>query len=130
MADPRSTVTAAPVNTFQLTPPEVIVPVPAETAPQAVPLADATKAAVDDQVARFIDALMTENVHSPEFKQKLDSAFAQHGARHAESQRAVFDEAHSLLTFPARPSRKSRTRSFASGELCAMPAISASVKNP
>ena len=77
MADlDTSTKTSPNVTTFQLTPPEVIVPVPAETAPQAVPLADATKAAVDDQVARFIDALMTENVHSPEFKQKLDSAFA------------------------------------------------------
>ncbi len=77
MADPQvTTTTADAAQTFQLTPPEVIVPVPVETLPQVVPLADATKTAVDDQVARFIDALMTENVHSPEFKQKLDSAFA------------------------------------------------------
>ena len=61
---------------FQLTPPEVITPVPAEVAPKAVPLPPETAKAVDDQVARFIDALMTENVHSPEFKAKLDSAFA------------------------------------------------------
>ncbi len=62
--------------TFQLTPPEVITPVPAESAPAAVPLAAETASAVDTQVARFIDALMTENVHSTEFKSKLDSAFA------------------------------------------------------
>jgi hypothetical protein len=61
---------------FQLTPPEVITPVPAESTTAAVPLAAETASAVDSQVARFIDALMTENVHSPEFKSKLDSAFA------------------------------------------------------
>ena len=49
---------------------------PAEVAPKAVPLPPETAKAVDDQVARFIDALMTENVHSPEFKAKLDGAFA------------------------------------------------------
>ena len=74
MVSPEPTVATAP--SFQLTPPEVISPVPAERAPSAVPLAAATSKAVDDQVARFIDALMTENVHSPEFKNKLDSAFA------------------------------------------------------
>jgi len=67
--------TATPV-TFQLTPPEVITPVPAESTPAAVPLPPETASAVDAQVARFIDALMTENVHSTEFKSKLDSAFA------------------------------------------------------
>ena len=74
MASPETTVATA--SSFQLTPPEVISPVPAERAPSAVPLAADTAKAVDDQVARFIDALMTENVHSPEFKSKLDSAFA------------------------------------------------------
>ncbi len=61
---------------FQLTPPEVIVPVPMASVPAAVPLARETAGAVDAQVAKFIDALMTENVHSTEFKNKLDSAFA------------------------------------------------------
>ena len=61
---------------FQLTPPEVITPVPAEAAPSAVPLAAETASAVDVQVGRFIDTLMTENLHSAEFKSKLDSAFA------------------------------------------------------
>ena len=73
--DTETAASASPVS-FQLTPPEVITPVPAESAPAAVPLAADTAQAVDAQVARFIDALMTENVHSTEFKAKLDSAFA------------------------------------------------------
>ncbi len=78
MASPENT---SPVNTaatvgFQLTPPEVITPVPAEASRTAVPLKSETAAAVDDQVARFIEALMTEDVHSSAFKAKLDSAFA------------------------------------------------------
>ena len=76
MATTDTATTATTTPTFQLTPPEVIVPVPAESAPAAVPLAADTAQAVDAQVARFIDALMTENVHSTEFKTKLDSAFA------------------------------------------------------
>ena len=76
--NPASTPTlaAAALPAFQLTPPEVIVPVPVEATPRAVPLTPETIHAVDDQVARFIDALMTENVHSSEFKTKLDGAFA------------------------------------------------------
>jgi len=73
---PAATTTVATAPTFQLTPPEVITPVPAEVAPKTVPLPPETAKAVDDQVARFIDALMTENVHSPEFKARLDGAFA------------------------------------------------------
>jgi uncharacterized protein YaaN involved in tellurite resistance len=74
------TTTAAPVATavatFALTPPEVITPVPAEASRTAVPLKPEVAAAVDDQVNRFIDALMTTDVHTAEFKAKLDSAFA------------------------------------------------------
>jgi hypothetical protein len=78
--DPQPVATAA-APSFQLTPPEVITPVPAAQAPAAVPLSAETASAVDTQVARFIDALMTENVHSTEFKSKLDSAFALGGPR-------------------------------------------------
>ncbi len=67
---------AAPTTGFQLTPPEVITPVPAEVSRTAVPLKPETVKAVDDQVTRFIDALMNEDVHSTAFKNKLDSAFA------------------------------------------------------
>ncbi|MEO9067183.1 MAG: toxic anion resistance protein [Caldimonas sp.] len=77
MAPIESTNTAvATPAPFQLTPPEVITPVAVASVPAAVPLAAETASAVDAQVARFIDALMTENVHSTEFKTKLDSAFA------------------------------------------------------
>ncbi len=67
---------APPAPSFTLTPPEVLTPVPAEAGRTAVPLKPETIHAVDDQVARFIDALMHEDVHSAEFKSKLDSAFA------------------------------------------------------
>jgi uncharacterized protein YaaN involved in tellurite resistance len=70
-----STLAPAPAA-FQLTPPEVITPVASSAVPAAVPLAPATATAVDAQVSRFVEALMTENLHSSEFKAKLDSAFA------------------------------------------------------
>jgi uncharacterized protein YaaN involved in tellurite resistance len=78
MNGPEDTPTLANggVPNFQLTPPEVITPVPAEATRTAVPLKPETARAVDEQVVRFIDALMSEDVHSSEFKAKLDSAFA------------------------------------------------------
>ena len=74
--DDTPTVATPITPNFQLTPPEVITPVPAEATRTAVPLKQETATAVDDQVTRFIDALMTEDVHSTAFKNKLDSAFA------------------------------------------------------
>jgi uncharacterized protein YaaN involved in tellurite resistance len=62
--------------TFQLEPPEVITPVVAEQAQDAVPLKPETLQAVDQQVLRFIDGLMHEDLHSDAFRAKLDSAFA------------------------------------------------------
>ncbi|MET0334538.1 MAG: hypothetical protein ABW190_09735, partial [Rhizobacter sp.] len=70
------TVANAGLPNFQLTPPEVITPIPAEATLTAVPLKPEVAKAVDEQVMRFIDALMNEDVHSAEFKAKLDSAFA------------------------------------------------------
>ncbi len=67
---------AAAPDVFQLTPPEVIHPVSDEVARQAVPLPAATLAAVEDQVARFMDGLLSEDVQSDVFKVRLDSAFA------------------------------------------------------
>ena len=61
---------------FQLTPPEVLAPVLPAVAKTAVPLKPELKTAVDDQVERFVTALLSEDVHSDEFKAKLDSAFA------------------------------------------------------
>jgi uncharacterized protein YaaN involved in tellurite resistance len=61
---------------FELAPPEVISPLPVEAAREAVPLKAETRTAVDQQVAQFIEGLMQQDVHSEEFKNKLDSAFA------------------------------------------------------
>jgi uncharacterized protein YaaN involved in tellurite resistance len=58
-----------------LTPPEVITPVAPNQSMEAVPLKPEVKAAVAAQVDRFIDALVTEDIHSDAFKAKLDSAF-------------------------------------------------------
>jgi uncharacterized protein YaaN involved in tellurite resistance len=62
--------------TFQLTPPEVITPVNEPTARTAVPLSPELKAAVEDQVDRFMEGLLTEDVQDEAFKARLDSAFA------------------------------------------------------
>lgn len=61
---------------FKLQPPEVIQPVGEQAARTAVPLAPEMKTAVEDQVTRFMDGLLTEDVQSEAFKQRLDSAFA------------------------------------------------------
>jgi uncharacterized protein YaaN involved in tellurite resistance len=58
-----------------LTPPEVITPIAPNQSMEAVPLKPEVKAAVAAQVDRFIDALVTEDIHSDAFKAKLDSAF-------------------------------------------------------
>lgn len=68
--------TAVAVPAFTLEPPEVITPVAAAVSKTAVPLKPEVKAAVDDQVTRFVDALLKEDVHTDAFKAKLDSAFA------------------------------------------------------
>lgn len=71
---PATTAVTTPV--FTLEPPEVVTPVPVETAREAVPLKPELQRQVDDQVLRFIDALATEDIHSDAFRSRLDSAFA------------------------------------------------------
>ena len=66
----------AAVNTFQLTPPEVITPVTEQVAKTAVPMSLELQNAVEDQVERFMQGLLTEDVQSDAFKARLDSAFA------------------------------------------------------
>ncbi|MBK7049441.1 MAG: toxic anion resistance protein [Rhodoferax sp.] len=69
--------TSSPVAaTFTLSPPEVITPLSPEVAKTAVPLAKEVQSAVDDQVNRFMEGLLSEDVQSEAFKAKLDSAFA------------------------------------------------------
>ena len=72
MSNTQPTATAIP---FVLTPPEVIVPIASTQSSEAVPLKPETKLAVAQQVDRFVDALVTEDIHSDGFKAKLDSAF-------------------------------------------------------
>ena len=66
----------ATVSTFQLTPPEVITPVSEQVAKTAVPMSPELQNAVEDQVDRFMQGLLTEDVQSDAFKARLDSAFA------------------------------------------------------
>ncbi len=73
---PAAAATPAALPSFTLEPPEVITPLPAEASQGAVPLKPELRAAVDAQVARFVDALLKEDVHTDAFKAKLDSAFA------------------------------------------------------
>ncbi len=73
--NPTATTTTSE-DSFQLTPPEVIQPVAPQRARTAVPLPPSTQAAVEDQVDRFIAALLTEDLQSEGFRAKLDSAFA------------------------------------------------------
>lgn len=72
MPDAKSDISA----NFTLTPPEVVAPLSQEVAKSAVPLSRETQIAVDDQVDRFMDGLLKEDVQSEAFKAKLDSAFA------------------------------------------------------
>lgn len=66
---------AQKTSAFQLTPPETLVPVEPAAATEAVPLPAPLRAEVDDQVQRFVDGLLTEELQSDAFKAKLDSAF-------------------------------------------------------
>ena len=66
----------SPNPSFQLQPPEVITPVAAPAARSAVPIAPQIESAVDDQVDRFVEALLTEDLQSDAFRARLDSAFA------------------------------------------------------
>jgi uncharacterized protein YaaN involved in tellurite resistance len=70
-----NTTPAANVQTFVLQAPEPLVAVPAPTAKDAVPLPEATSKEVDAQVQSYIDKLLTEDLHSDDFKARLDSAF-------------------------------------------------------
>lgn len=72
---PAPVPSAAPAD-FQLTPPEVVQPVSNDVAKTAVPLPPELTQAIEDQVDRFVEGLMTEDVQSDGFRAKLDSAFA------------------------------------------------------
>jgi len=60
---------------FRLAPPEVIRPVGTQAARTAVPLPGELKSAVEGQLQMFLDALLTEDLRSDEFQDRLGSAF-------------------------------------------------------
>jgi uncharacterized protein YaaN involved in tellurite resistance len=60
---------------FELHAPEVITPVSEAVAQSAVPLGQELKVAVEEQVERFMQSLLQEDVQSEAFKTRLDSAF-------------------------------------------------------
>ena len=62
-----SDVQPASVPAFTLTPPEVFQPLIQEVAKTAVPLQLKTKMAVDDQVERFMNGLLSEDLQSEAF---------------------------------------------------------------
>ncbi len=68
--------TTANDTPFQLTPPEVVPPVPTTKVAGAVKLPDEMKAKVETQLASFVDSLMQGDPNSDEFKGKLDAAFS------------------------------------------------------
>jgi len=77
MAEKQAPMTKdTPDTGFVLTPPEVLAPVAPAVARTAVPLAPTLQQAVDDQVERFMEGLLSEDVEGDAFKARLDSAFA------------------------------------------------------
>lgn len=63
-------------DTFVLQAPEVMTPVSEQMAKTAVPLTDDLRNAVEEQVDRFMQGLLTEDLQSDGFKARIDSAFA------------------------------------------------------
>lgn len=62
-------------ETFALSAPSPLQPVPVEKAKELVPLADETRQRVQEQVDNFVQGLLNEEVTSQSFKAKLDAAF-------------------------------------------------------
>ncbi len=62
-------------SAFVLTPPEPMRPVDQGQASHATPLPAELTAAIENQVERFINCLLSEDLQSDSFKARLDSAF-------------------------------------------------------
>lgn len=63
-------------DAFVLQAPELMTPVSEQMAKTAVPLIDDLRNAVEEQVERFMQGLLTEDLQSDGFKARIDSAFA------------------------------------------------------
>lgn len=92
MSQTSQTLQAPESDLLPLVPPEAVNAVPAERAPEMVPLTQELKSAVDDQVGRFVTTLLSDDVSSDDFKKKLDSAF--HLGREEISQAASLMTGH------------------------------------
>jgi uncharacterized protein YaaN involved in tellurite resistance len=66
--------TPAPAEQM-LTPPDLLTLVPDDKAPELVPLAPASAAAVAAQAQAFVQGLLTDDTQSDAFRAKLDAAF-------------------------------------------------------
>ena len=75
----------ASASTFQLTPPEVITPVSEQVAKTAVPMSAELQNAVEDQVERFMQSLLTEDVQSDAFKRGQTPADCRHQTAPAQA---------------------------------------------
>jgi uncharacterized protein YaaN involved in tellurite resistance len=62
-------------DSLVLTPPEAVQVVTVERAPEMAPLSTELKEKIEAQVGRFIDSLLSEDIQSDGFRQKLDGAF-------------------------------------------------------
>lgn len=67
---------APPEPTFALQPPEVLNPVPETQAADLVKVKPERQAVLEQKADQFLQGLLTADVHSADFKQKLDQAFA------------------------------------------------------
>ena len=76
LSPPTASAPGAAAAGFQLTPPEVLQPIGKEVAQTAVPLPQELNRAIEEQVDRFVEGLMAEDVQSEGFRAHLDSAFA------------------------------------------------------
>lgn len=70
---------------FVLTPPEIVAPVTSDSVRGVVPLADAVKTRIEGQVNAFVNTLMSEDVQSDKFREKLDQSFSLGRTEIAES---------------------------------------------
>ncbi len=76
MSNDQPTTDTMTDKSFRLTPPEVIEPVPAGKSDALVSVKPERAQQIDVRVDAFVETLMTSDVHSQDFKQKLDQAFA------------------------------------------------------
>jgi uncharacterized protein YaaN involved in tellurite resistance len=63
-------------SAFVLAPPEIIKPITPDAVAGVTPLPDSVKAGIDTRVNAFVNTLMSEDVQSDKFREKLDQSFS------------------------------------------------------